>query len=94
MNGPQDMGGRMGMGPIAPAIDEPLFHASWEPRALALTLACGALGHWTLDESRHARESLPWGTYLTASYYKIWISALEVLLERHGEVSAVVLVRI
>lgn len=79
----------MGFGPVATEVDEPLFHAGWEARALALTLACGALGHWTLDESRHARESLPWGLSLTASYYKIWVSGLEMLLERHREVSEV-----
>ncbi len=87
MNGPHDLGGRAGFGPIAPEPDEPLFHAAWEPRALAVTLASGALGHWTLDESRHARESLPPAGYLSWSYYQIWISALENLLIRHGEVT-------
>ena len=88
MNGPQDLGGRRGFGPVAAEPDEPLFHAPWEARALGLTLCAGALGHWTLDESRHARESLPPATYLSASYYEIWIRALETLLQRHGEVTA------
>ena len=39
MNGAQDLGGVMGFGPIAPEKDEPLFHAPWEKRALALTPA-------------------------------------------------------
>ncbi|NNU80510.1 nitrile hydratase subunit beta [Halovulum dunhuangense] len=88
MNGPQDLGGRDGFGPVSPETREPLFHADWEKRALALTLAAGALGHWTLDESRHARESLPPLTYYGSSYYEIWIRALEILLQRHGEVGA------
>ena len=87
MDGPQDLGGRMGFGPVEPEADEPVFHAPWEARTLAVTLACGALGHWTLDESRHARESLPPADYLSYSYYKIWITALEALLQKHGEVS-------
>ena len=29
MNGPQDLGGQMGFGPIAPEKDEPLYHADW-----------------------------------------------------------------
>lgn len=74
----------MGFGPVRPEADEPVFHAEWEARALALTLAVGALGRWSLDESRHARESLPPGVYLNASYYEIWIRALEVLIARHG----------
>lgn len=88
MNGAQDLGGQMGFGPIAPERDEPLFHAPWEKRALALTLACGAMGHWTIDESRHARESLHPADYLSSSYYEIWTKALEALLLRHGFVTA------
>lgn len=88
MNGPHDLGGAMGFGPVAPEPDEPVFHAGWERRALALTLAAGALGAWSIDESRHARESLPPADYLRASYYEIWIRALEALLVRHGFVTA------
>jgi nitrile hydratase subunit beta len=84
MNGPHDLGGAMGFGSIRPEDDAPLFHADWEARALGLTLCVGALGHWSLDESRHAREGLPPATYLSASYYEIWIRALEVLIGRHA----------
>lgn len=84
MNGPHDLGGQMGFGPVAPERDEPVFHADWEKRALGLTLSCGAFGAWNIDESRHARESIPPAKYLSASYYEIWIRALDTLLERHG----------
>tara|TARA_R110002073_G_scaffold11117_8_gene51338 strand:- start:11225 stop:11881 length:657 start_codon:yes stop_codon:yes gene_type:complete len=87
MNGPHDLGGRMGFGPIPLEADEPIFHADWEARALGITLTCGALGHWTLDESRHARESLPPAVYYSASYYEIWERALEALLLRHALVT-------
>ena len=58
MNGPQDLGGQMGFGPVAPENDEPVF-----PRRLGEAGAGpGALGRrdgaWNIDESRHARESL------------------------------------
>ena len=87
MNGPHDLGGQHGFGPVAPEANEPYFHAEWEKRALGVTLSCGAFGAWTIDESRHARENIPPATYLAASYYEIWIRALETLLERHGFVS-------
>jgi len=87
MNGPQDMGGRAGFGPVEPEVDEPVFHAEWEKTALGLTLCAGALGHWNLDGSRHARECLPPAKYLTSSYYDIWLTALENLLVEHGEVT-------
>ena len=87
MNGPHDLGGQMGFGPVAPEPDEPFFHADWERRALGVTLCAGALGAWTLDESRHARESLHPVDYYASSYYAIWIKALERLLVRHGFVT-------
>jgi len=88
MNGPHDLGGQHGFGPVAPEPNEPYFHGDWEKRALGVTLSCGAFGAWTIDESRHARENIPPATYLSASYYEIWIRALEALLERHDFVSA------
>ena len=89
MNGAQDLGGQMGFGPIAPEADEPVFHAAWEKRALALTLCAGGMGHWSIDESRHARETLHPADYLSSSYYEIWTKGLEKLLLRHGFVTAV-----
>lgn len=87
MNGVHDMGGMQCFGAVNPESDEPLFHAEWESRVLAMTLAMGATGTWNLDESRHARESLPADYYLSAGYYRIWLSALEQLLLNHGLVS-------
>ena len=84
MNGAQDLGGMMGFGRIAPEATEPLFHAGWEARALAITIAAGALGRWTIDRSRFTRESLPPAVYLSATYYEIWISALQTLLAQES----------
>jgi nitrile hydratase subunit beta len=88
MNGPQDLGGQMGFGPVAPEKDEPVFHAPWEGRALALTLAMGATREWNIDISRHARESLPPAQYLSSSYYEIWIAGLCKLMLAQGLVTA------
>ena len=87
MNGVHDMGGMHGLGPIAPETNEPVFHAPWEGRALALTLAVGAWGRWTLDASRHARELIPGTDYLRMSYYEKWITGLEALMVETGLVS-------
>jgi nitrile hydratase beta subunit len=88
MNGAQDLGGMMGFGPIAPEPNEPVFHARWEKRALAVTLAAGACGLWSIDEARHARETLPPAEYLSKSYYDIWISGLEKLVVAHRLVTS------
>lgn len=87
MNGPQDMGGMTCFGPIHPETDEPIFHAEWERRVLALTLAMGATGSWNIDMSRHARESLPALQYWSSSYYEIWLAGLIKLMQERGLVT-------
>jgi nitrile hydratase beta subunit len=65
---------------VLPEPEGELFHAEWEPRALAVTLAMGATGSWNIDTSRAARETL--SDYARLSYYQIWIAALEKLLAK------------
>lgn len=88
MNGVHDMGGMQGFGRVRPEPDEPLFHAPWESRAMAVTVAMGASGQWNIDLARSARESLPPSIYLSSSYYEIWIRALEQLILERGLVTA------
>jgi nitrile hydratase len=86
MIGGHDLGGKHGLGPIdpEPESEEPLFHADWERRVFALTLATGMLGQWNIDESRHARERQHPVDYLKQSYYENWLVGLEKLLdEKH-----------
>jgi nitrile hydratase subunit beta len=84
MNGAADMGGMHGFGPIEVEPNEPVFHADWERRAFALTMAMFPLTIWTLDKFRFARESLPPPQYLGLSYYGLWVVTLENLLVEHG----------
>jgi len=88
VNGVHDMGGMHGFGPVEPEPGEPVFHAEWERRAFALTLAMGATGEWTLDAARFAREDWPAGAYLSRTYYEMWLAGLERLLAERGLVSA------
>ena len=81
-----DLGGRQVEGAVLPEAEGELWHARWEPRALALTLAMGAAGAWNIDQSRAARETLP--DYATLSYYRVWLAGLQRLLELRGLVSA------
>ena len=87
MNGVHDMGGQQGFGPVLIEKAEPLFHADWESRAMAMTVAMGASGQWNIDLSRSARESLPPAVYLSSTYYEIWIRGLEKLLLERGMVT-------
>ncbi|MEO1106083.1 MAG: nitrile hydratase subunit beta [Pseudomonadota bacterium] len=80
MNGPQDLGGQHGFGPVVPDADDDPFHAPWERGAFALTVLMGTTGLWSLDRSRYMRESLPPARYYGLTYYGIWFAALERLL--------------
>ena len=80
MNGLHDVGGLHGFGPVQPDPDEPVFHHAWEKRALALHVAMGLAGAYTLDEYRYARESLPPAELLAASYYETVIAGVEHLM--------------
>src|SRR3954467_11968834 len=84
MNGAHDMGGMHGFGPVRAEPNEPVFHADWERRAFALTIAMGATGEWNLDESRFAREDRPPADYLGRTYYEIWLARLARLRAEGG----------
>lgn len=81
-----DLGGRAGHGAVTPEPEGTPFHAAWEARALALTLAMGGTGSWNIDMSRAARETLP--DYASLSYFQIWLAALQKLVEERGLASA------
>ncbi len=88
MNGPHDMGGFTGFGPVRAEPEEPVWHAPWEPRAFALVLAMGMTGQWTIDAARHARERLPARQYWRSSYYEMRHDALVLQLIERGLVTA------
>ena len=87
MNGAHDMGGMHGFGAVAPEPNERVFHADWEKRAFALTLAMGMPGGWNIDMSRFARENRDPGEYLSMSYYQLWFAGLEALLKERDLVT-------
>jgi nitrile hydratase beta subunit len=83
MDGVHDMGGMDGFGKVEPEPNEPVFHAPWEARVMAMNRAMGATGAWNIDMSRFSRELLPPAVYLGSSYYQKWFLGLEqMLLER------------
>ena len=87
MNGVHDMGGMHGFGKVEPEPDEPVFHAPWEGRVLAMNRAMGYLGLWSIDVGRFSRETLPPHVYLASSYYRKWTLGLEDLCVQFGLVA-------
>jgi nitrile hydratase subunit beta len=76
-NSIHDMGGMHGFGPVEAEENEPVFHAEWERRVLAMQRAMGATGLWTIDGGRASLENLPPLVYLASSYYERWWRGLE-----------------
>src|SRR5215472_8740693 len=85
MNGIHDMGGMHGLAPIEAEKNEPVFHARWEGRVLALTFAMGATGK--LGFARYYLERIPAVDYLRMSYYEKWYTALRERLPLTGLVT-------
>ncbi len=83
-NSIHDMGGMHGFGPVEPEPAEPVFHADWEKRVLALQRAMGATRLWTIDGGRASLENLPPLEYLGSSYYRRWFLGLERRVVAHG----------
>jgi nitrile hydratase beta subunit len=75
MNGVHDMGGMQGFGPVVRESDEPVFHAAWEGRVIALRRILGAMGRVRQQGFRPALETLPPADYLGHSYYLNWLDA-------------------
>lgn len=84
MDGLHDLGGTDGYGPVHAEPDEPVFHEPWEGRVYAMNAAMSARGVWNIDIGRFAIESLPPATYVTSSYYELWLAKLERLLARYA----------
>jgi nitrile hydratase beta subunit len=87
MNGVHDMGGMDGFGRVEIEPNEPVFHAEWEARTMALVRAMGAAGAFNIDTSRFYREALRPDVYLSSSYYKKWLLGLQDLLVDKGYVA-------
>jgi nitrile hydratase beta subunit len=88
MDGVHDMGGMDGFGKVEAEANEPVFHAPWEGRVLAMQRAMGYAGAWQIDMSRFAQERLPPMTYLSVSYYQRWELAMEKNLVERGYAGA------
>jgi len=79
MNGPHDMGGMHGFGPV---LTEANLHTPdrWELRMHAIMRATRSHRLFNIDEFRHAIERMPPAEYLASSYYERWLAAIGMLL--------------
>ncbi len=69
MDGPQDLGGKDGFGPID--VDAPPFREDWEARQWALSKNVPLHGG-TIDFWRHGIETMAPSVYLSIPYFEKW----------------------
>jgi nitrile hydratase beta subunit len=87
VNGVHDMGGMQCFGPIDAEADEPVFHERWEARMFGLRRAMTNPPGFSIDRSRHLRESMPPIPYLAWSYYEHWYFMTIVSLLQAGMIT-------
>ena len=87
MKPPHDMGGDPSEHILPDKPNDPKFENAWHRRVLGITIAVGAMGAWSIDASRYARESLPRSDYTKFSYYEKWLGGLTNLLFQKGFIS-------
>ncbi len=71
MDGPHDLGGRQGFGPVIDDKHDGSFEHDWEARMWGISRSSGAPGV-TIDWWRHVRELIDPVDYLTRPYFDSW----------------------
>ena len=87
MDGPHDLGGATGYGPLDHSPDAPFKKDAWQARIIALTLAARYPESMTLDWMRHCIECLPPEVYLETGYHDRWHRGLAALFLTAGWIS-------
>jgi nitrile hydratase beta subunit len=83
-NGPHDLGGVSGFGPIDRTPDTAAYPEGWEGRCIAAIVATMAGGAYNVDEFRARIEELPPAAHFAMGYYRRWFHSLERNLLTHG----------
>jgi nitrile hydratase len=84
MDGPHDLGGKQGFGPVATDEKEEPFHSDWEARMWAMDHSIRYPPGWNIDWWRHSRELIAPVDYLTRPYFDQWMQTYAALLVDSG----------
>lgn len=76
MNGIHDLGGRDGLGAVAPPPEEPVWKAEWEKSAHTFFPLAFRAGWFGVDQFRYGMEQMHPVEYLTSPYYEHWVHSV------------------
>ncbi|MCP5082187.1 MAG: nitrile hydratase subunit beta [Alphaproteobacteria bacterium] len=72
MDGPHDLGGKEGFGPVVTDEADTPFHHDWEGRMWGISRSGAGAPGVTIDWWRHVRELIDPVDYLTRPYFDSW----------------------
>jgi nitrile hydratase subunit beta len=84
VDGPHDIGGRDGFGPVRSTPGYRPFPTEWERRIFGVALALVGQRVMTMDEVRYARERMAPAEYLGSRYFEQWLASVETCLDEAG----------
>jgi nitrile hydratase len=87
VNGPHDLGGLPGLGPIPDKELESPFREDWERQAFAMSVAGVVGGSFGVDDHKTAVEGLHPIAYMSMHYWEQWLYATEVCFTNAGAFS-------
>ncbi len=84
MDGIHDVGGMHGFGKVEREENEPFFHADWERRVFAITMAMPFITLTGDDQFRRQIERMDPAHYLHSSYYEKWLESTISIAKEFG----------
>jgi nitrile hydratase len=86
-NGPHDIGGALGFGPVDRTPDTAAYPEGWEGWCIGLVVATQAAGLYDVDRWRARIEELPPAAHFAMGYYRRWAHGMERNLVLTGTLS-------
>lgn len=87
VNGPQDIGGLLGLGPVPCKEPGPVFREEWEGKVFAICVAGAVSGAFAVDDHKTVTEGLHPVAYMSMSYWEQWLYGAEVCFVKTGAFS-------
>lgn len=84
MDGPHDLGGKHGFGPVKVDEKEEPYHSDWEARMWGIDGTITYPDGWNIDWWRHGRELIQPIDYLTRPYFDQWMQTFAALMVDSG----------
>lgn len=87
VNGPHDVGGLVGLGPVPCKEPGPVFREEWEGKVFAMSVAGVVSGAFAVDDHKTATEGLHPVAFMSMTYWEQWLYATETSFVKTGVIT-------